>query len=642
MTDQLREAMAMLTPSQSQAVKWEEGPALVLAGPGVGKTQILTHRIARILQKTPNRHFRILALTFTTKAGDEMRGRVEALVPDLVDRTVICTFHAFCAQILRQHGSHLGINTDFGVYSQDSDRKELLREALAEAPAGAGVSVQDVNLLQLIDQMRSRLEPFHEFASRMQDPNLADQVRKVNRLYEGALKRHNVMDFNGMILNVCKLVREVTSVAALIRQIYRYWLIDEFQDTLQAQYQLLNLLAGSEFRNIFAVADEDQIIFQWAGASFDQLEQFRRQFKPRLFQIIENKRCPKEVITAANNLVSYNNNRTEDKKPLVSTNLPENSSIHLRKFASGEEEALGVAQVMAKTSEDKWGKIAILGRTRSILEPVLAALQENEVKSEIRQRRDEFSSPQFVWLQNCLDLSIRPADRQTFVKMVKAANRFGCMDFEPALLMTEAETCGSSYLEHWADAARKLGGETFKELGSLALQLIETRSAWTKVRDKALVWLPRTEELKNGSVSDVQEDKKAWISATQRARQRQNGKLELPQLLQEVSLSPKEPPSDTGAIRLMTIHSAKGLEFDYVWIVGMAEEVLPSWHSLKLDAPLYAIEEERRSCFVAITRTRKTLVLSYATEYNGYPKCPSRFLSEMSVPRKQESPLASS
>jgi DNA helicase II / ATP-dependent DNA helicase PcrA len=314
MTPELSAEIDRLSPTQQRAVAWGEGAALVLAGPGVGKTTVLTVRIARILEESRNKNFRILALTFTTKAGDEMRERVERLVPGLIDRTVIGTYHSFCAQILRQHGSHLGIKPDFGVYDQDADRRELLRDALqVTADKGSQVSTDDVRWLETIDQLRSRLVGPAKTAARFQNAAVGERVARVYHIYEDALRARNVTDFNGMILDACRLAHTVPAVAARIRQSYPYWMIDEFQDTTPAQFRLVRFLAGTEFKNIFAVADDDQIIYQWAGASYRQIAAFREHYTPELIQLVENRRCPPAVVQAANNLVQHNLDRTPGK-----------------------------------------------------------------------------------------------------------------------------------------------------------------------------------------------------------------------------------------------------------------------------------------------------------------------------------------
>ncbi len=270
MSLELESALNRLSLTQRQAAEWDAGACLVLAGPGVGKTTVLTARIARILQLSPEKRFRILALTFTTKAGDEMRQRVEELIPGLSERTLIGTFHSFCAQMLRQHGSHLGIKPDFGVYDQEADRVELLRESIRQSLPQSGLDEGDVRWLGIIDELRNHLVSPPKTAARFRDAVTGERVAAVYEIYEKALRSRNIMDFNGMILDTCRLMHQFPAVAARIRQSYPYWMIDEFQDTSPAQYRLIRFMAGEDFKNIFAVADDDQIIYQGQGRAISK------------------------------------------------------------------------------------------------------------------------------------------------------------------------------------------------------------------------------------------------------------------------------------------------------------------------------------------------------------------------------------
>jgi DNA helicase-2/ATP-dependent DNA helicase PcrA len=632
MTKALNEALERLSLTQRQAAEWGEGAALVLAGPGVGKTTVLTVRIARILESSRNRNFRILALTFTTKAGDEMRSRVEELVPRLAERTVIGTFHAFCAQVLRQHGSHLGIKPDFAVYDQDSDREELLKDALREAADnGQPVSGDDVRWLRAIDRLRSNLVSPAKTAAHFQDGEMGQRASLVYSIYEEALRTRNILDFNGLILDTCRLAYQMPAVAARIRQSYPYWMIDEFQDTSPAQFRLVRFLAGEDFRNVFAVADDDQIIYQWAGASYRQIVAFRELFKPELFQLVENRRCPPQVVQIANNLIAHNSDRTPGKAPLLATKPDDGPAIHLRTYATEADEAAGIAAEIAQAGPKTWPCTAVLGRTRAILSPVVEALRAVGVKAAIVTRRDRFISPQFVWLQACLDQALRPTDRQVFIAMTNAANLIAGIDLDAGLLEAEAEGAGHSLLEHWAHTVSGLSNDIAAKLALFAQHLVQTRSSWRSLVTEALVWLPETAASSEGVDSDAADDKAAWEIAARAIRAEKGGDPELAELLQGIALRPKEPPPDPDAVRLFTIHSAKGLEFEHVWILGMAETVLPSWQSLQPKASPGELEEERRNCFVAITRTERTLVLTRAEKYRGWVKKPSRFLQEMKL-----------
>jgi DNA helicase-2/ATP-dependent DNA helicase PcrA len=631
-TPELALAIERLSSTQRLAAEWNSGACLVLAGPGVGKTTVLTTRIARLLDESPGKKFRILALTFTIKAGDEMRDRVEQLVPGLSERTTIGTFHSFCAQILRQHGSHLGIKPDFGVYDQDADRIELLRDAIRHsASRGVGVTEDDVRWLKTIDQLRSNLVSAAKTAARFQDKQIGEKVAAVYQIYEAALRERNIMDFNGMILDTCRLTYQVPGVAARMRQTYPYWLIDEFQDTSPAQYRLLRFMAGDDFRNLFAVADDDQIIYQWAGASYKQIAQFRQHFSPELVQLVENRRCPPEVVQAANNLIKHNSDRTPGKESLIPMRPHDGPCIKTHAFETDDEESLSVAAEIASAGAITWGKTAILGRTRAILQPVLEALTAKSVKACLVTRRDRFISPQFVWLQAALDQSLRPIDKQVFVTMVEAANKMSGLEFDASLLSPEAEASGKSYMEYWASQISSGSNEIAEKLAAFTDRLIQSRSNWRQVLAEAIAWLPDITGTAGGVVTDAVEDKAAWEKTARDLRAEKGDQLDLPELLQGLALRPKDPPIDPGAVSLLTIHSSKGLEFDYVWLVGLAETVLPSWQSLKTDAQPSDMEEERRNCFVAITRTQKFLHLSYANRYRDWNKEPSRFIAEMGI-----------
>ena len=634
MTAEFDAAMKRLSSMQFHAVQWAQGSALVLAGPGVGKSTVLTTRIARILSESKKRRFRILALTLTSKAGDEMRDRVETMVPGLSDRATIGTFHSFCAQVLRLHGSHLKIKPDFAIYDQNSDRTEILRDALnSAASAGEPVDSDDVRWLKVIDQLRRSLVGPEKTKRRFQDSTTGERVALVYSIYEKALRDRNAMDFNGLILDTCRLAHKLPAVAARVRRTYPYWLIDDLQDITPAQYSLICILAGCEFKNVFAVADDDQIIYQWAGASYRQIVSFRDHFSPALMQLVENRRCPAQIVQAANNLIAYNSNGTSGKVPPQSTLPNIGTAIFLCEYPTDGDEAEAVAAEISDLDPSNWGQTVVLGRTRAVLQPVLDALRTAGVDASLPTRRDRFVSPQFVWLHNCLELSLRSMDRLKFAEMVGVANRVSGAELDAAVLAASAESANVSYLEHWALAAKSSDSGILIRLSEFASRLVQSRIRWRQVVSDALEWLPTTNAVNEGVVGDVEEDKAAWESATSAIRAERGGSPDLDDLLQGFALRPKDPPPDPNAVRLLTIHAAKGLKFDNVWLVGVAESILPSWQSLKGDANPAELEEERRNFFVAITRTRKHLTITYANQYRGWKRQPSRFINEMELRR---------
>jgi DNA helicase-2/ATP-dependent DNA helicase PcrA len=632
----LQSALEKLTEIQRQAVEWDQGPLLVLAGPGSGKTQVLTCRIARLLDASREQKFRILALTFTNLAADEMRARVANFVPGLEERANIGTFHSFCAQILRQHGVHLGIKPDFAIYSADDDRRAVLEDALRRARTeGKPVSPDDVKYLTLIDRMKAKLiEPGRAEAAlaRLDNPQ---QVAAAYELYERELRRVNALDFNSLIFEAYRLVTTYPAIAARYRRSHPHWLIDEFQDTNSAQYRLVKALAGGEFRNVFAVADDDQIIYEWNGASFKQIQSFLADFSAHLIQLPTNYRCPAAIVEAANRLVVYNAQRTSTKKPLIAgktdMKYPPSEHMQIRVFQSDQEEAAGIAQEIAGRGRPLWGQIAVLARTRSLLDSMHKALQEREVPSVIAQRRDDFLSAEFRWLVAALKQIARPLDRRNVAVLVEAFNRLAEVTISVEQVLVDAETTGQSYMVTWLEAT---GKQSLKPEHTRLLALLPPSTTDPSALKKAIESI--LEEFGKSLTGpepnqDLAEDSTAWRELTRDIAGHIGKNAPLDQFLQELQLRSKEPTPKSDTVTLMTIHGAKGKEFDFVYVIGLAEDVMPSFQSRQKGDRSPEMEEERRNCFVAITRTKECLVLSRAESYRGWSKEPSRFLVEMEL-----------
>jgi DNA helicase-2/ATP-dependent DNA helicase PcrA len=632
----LENALKKLTDIQRQAVEWDQGPLLVLAGPGSGKTQVLTCRIAQLLDRARDQNFRVLALTFTNKAADEMKGRVAGFVPGLEDRASIGTFHSFCGQILRQHGVHLGINPDFAIYSADDDRKAVLEDALRRAKSeGKAVSPDDVKYLALIDRLKSKLiEPgsAEGALSRLADPKA---VVTTYQIYEDELRRINALDFNSLIFEAYRLVKAYPAIAARYRKSYPHWLIDEFQDTNSAQYRFIRTLAGEGFRNIFAVADDDQIIYEWNGASYQQIQAYLADFSAQLIQLPTNYRCPAAIVEAANRLVVYNAQRTSTKKPLIAgkTELkyPPAEHMQLRVFATDEEEAAGIAQEIAQRDRSLWGKTAVLARTRALLERMHRALQERDVPSVIAQRRDDFLSAEFRWLVASLNQLARPLDRRNVAVLVESFNRLANTTISVEQVTTDAETTGRSYFNTWLEAAGKQDIAP-AHAGLLKLFLpAASDPAAVKAAVEGILGEFAKDTTGPEANPDLVEDMAAWRELSRDIAGHIGKSAPLDQFLQELQMRSKEPSPKADTVTLMTVHGAKGKEFDFVYVMGLAEDVMPSFQSKQKGDRSPEMEEERRNCFVAITRTKECLVLSRSESYRGWRKEPSRFLVEMEL-----------
>ena len=627
----MQEIIDKLSDSQKNAINWDKGPMMVLAGPGVGKTTVLTARLATVLQNYAQQKFGLLALTYTTKAADEMKRRVETIVPDKKRRLFVGTFHSFCAKILRQHGSHIGIQPDFTIYDQIEDRIELLQSALNGEIYHEGNRRQDSQrILGTIDQLRRKVIGHENAKYQFCDSSFGEKIANIYKVYENALFDNNASDFNGLILNSCRLIEEVPMVGTLYRNAYRYWFIDEFQDTTVAQYKFLKLLAGEEFNNIFTVADDDQIIFQWAGASFDHIERFKDDFKPKIIQLVENRRCPSQIIKLANSLIKHNSERIAEKKSLVARTESAPGIVDLRVYPNEMLEASETAKSIAACTRIENNSLAVLGRSQAILEPILEQLKLHQVKATLATRRDNFVSPHFNWLLSSLELANKPNDRGAFFCLTNSANLVTGTEFDPEIIIAEPLSTGVSYLEHWVNVMKGTKNSKASELAHLASQLIQSRASWKKVISSSIDSLMKINDSEEQS-DDIVEDREAWRNIYNSVVSSNPSSIELHEFLHGMKLRSKEPPASLSEIRLYTIHSAKGLEFDHVWMIGMADSILPSWHSLKEGAKPQLLEEERRACFVGMTRVKKSLSFSYARSYKGFSKQPSRFLHEMGL-----------
>ena len=634
MTDQgIDGALTDLTDLQRAAVDWADGALLVLAGPGSGKTRVLTCRIERLLQSSQDQHFRVLALTFTNRAADEMASRLTMLAPGLQRRANICTFHGLCAQVLRQHGVHLGIRPDFAIYSKIEDRRCILRDALLRDGQRESALAGE-RLLPAIDRLKAQLVEPKDALRRIEASNGnlaidAERVAIAYKLYEDEIRRLNALDFHSLILEANRLF-SFPALAAHFQKSYPYWLVDEFQDTNGAQYTLLRTMAAKGFCNVFAVADDDQTIFEWSGANTRRIREFVKDFGCETMQFPTNFRCPPSIVAAANRLVLFNANRIRDKQPTAS-GRDDSAEFHeervsYREFESEAQEAAGIADEIKLLDHSSRGQTAVLARNTALLEAIREALMKNGVPAAIAKRRDDFLSPQMRWLVTCLRQIKRPMDGRNIIVLAETFAHFTGCEVDPDELVATAETEGVTYLSAWLYLARETSAP---DIGQSLLELIDQLVSGTSSH-QATVKQVLSHLGEYGLGTDLEDDLNAWRQIERDIR-RTRGAVPLDQFLQELDMRSKEPAVSTGTVYLATIHGAKGCEFEIVYLIGMAEEILPSWHSIKRGDDSAEIEEERRACFVAITRAKARLILSRARQYRGWAKEPSRFLEEMGV-----------
>jgi len=631
---------AELSDAQKTAADWNDGAFLLLAGPGSGKTRVLTARVARLLRNTPDAKFRVLALTFTNQAASEMRERLEKIAPDFIERTFIGTFHSFCTELLRQHGSHVGVKPDFLILSNDDDRRRFLARAIAPVPglkaAVRDYNEQDVGMIPLVDRLKVSLVAPEDANKYINDQELASVIGQVYTVYDKALGAQNVLDFNSILQKAYQLASKFPGVTRNVRIAYKYWSMDEFQDTNEMQYRIVKALAGAEFKNIYAVADDDQIIYQWNGASFARIEEFTKEFSPKFYQLPTNFRCPTEIVEVANRLIAHNKSRHQEKLQTISGKLQAAANIddalELVHYASDDEEAEGIATAIQSTLAP--GKtIAVLARNKYIIEPIKAELDCLGVAARIVQRRADFVSKEYGLAYNILRLCIRNRDEDVLTEVTEGIAELVNVAISAEDIKARAESTQSDFYVNLITEIKRLqGGESKKpsDFITMLTALNERKDSPKEFMQKAIKLISAAECLDKHS-PDMLEDGRAWQDLVADIRRATGSKIPLDRFLQELDMRSKEPPLKPDEVALMTIHASKGTEFDTVYLAGVVEGTLPSWQSAQKGEESAEMEEERRNCFVAVTRTRECLVISYANQYNKRQRDPSRFLSEMGL-----------
>lgn len=637
-TESLVSAWKELSPIQKEAAEWGEGPLLVLAGPGSGKTRVLTCRIARILDSGRGENFRVLGLTFTNKAADEMRIRVNSFVPGEEERLFLGTFHSFCADVLRQHGTHLGISPNFNIYSHDSDLQAILNDAVEEAKKISDlVTDLDKKTLSVIQRLKSRLIFPEHCSEAFRDNEMRERMAAVYPAYEAELDKRNALDFNSLIFKAYQLFNKYPAFAKRYRSVYPYICIDEFQDTNQAQYNLVRALTGDQHKNLFIVADDDQLIYQWNGASHKRIEDFVSDYSPRVIQLPMNYRCPPEVVKLANNLISHNFLRTTDKKPLKAfhPSAGQNSVRLLPCYPSFEDEVSEIAKDIKKNHFGRFSSVVVLARSRKLLETVLRALEDEKVSAIISLRKDEFESTPFVWLHSVLRLANDRQNRNYLEAVCGTFSQLTEILIDPDDVVAHAGAANRDYLQCWIKLARQ------KNLKVLVINAIDQVSQclgegrdFQTFSDFALDWFRMlvSPNLKvDNKFFGYEEERLVWEQLVRDITLSLGNGLTLEAFLQEMQMHSKESAPKPNTVTLMTIHGAKGKEFEHVYLVGLVDDELPSFQSKQKGDNSPEMEEERRNCFVAITRTVKALTLSYSQKYRGWSKEPSRFLYEMGL-----------
>ncbi|MFA5862318.1 MAG: ATP-dependent helicase [Candidatus Thermoplasmatota archaeon] len=597
-----------LTAKQAEIVEARDGAILVEAGPGSGKTRVLTERIRRLIQSSEGK-YRVLALTFTNKAADEMRSRLETTISDVNDHVYIGTIHSFCLQVLTERGKSVGVEGGPTIFDALDDRKRVMRDAKDQDP----LLQQEIGrrARSVEDEERILKNWLKEISETKRKLLLPAQVRRADPVlaaaYEGydlQLKKSRALDFDDLLLLTYRLLTERPEIAAFYRRLYRYVCIDEAQDLNEAQYKLLKALCGPDFKNVMLVGDPHQNIYAWNGSHHKYLEQFAREFSAQKFQLVENFRSAKRITKAASKLATLASTPSEAVTPaegeIRAFSLPDEAAEAEFVIANAKriiEE--GHTEIEERTT---WGSVAILARTAYLLSPVEEVLKQQGLPYYKRiSAEDVYQSDTLREFELLLRLVANPRDHLHYDLLLeswKAADNAGPVTDETGKIEMPTLVHRLSSLPPRAGVewrAVEAIGDAESDFDLLpALEELTTHAADLPEEDKAAV------------LADINSLRGQWRAFLKAGPA---GKRRLVSFLAHTALGGGQPIDEEG-LALLTVHSAKGLEFDAVFLVGFAQGTFPDYRA-QTEA---LVEEEQRNAYVAITRARRVCYITYPRE----------------------------
>jgi len=623
-----------LNQEQRKAAETLEGPVLILAGAGSGKTRALTYRIANLVDHgvAP---WNILAITFTNKAAKEMRERVTALVGERAGDIWVSTFHAMCARILRRDIEKLGYTRSFTIYDDD-DQTSVLKELYKQL----GVDDKAIPLREvkgkISDAKNKLLGPDEWFAQSPRDLR-SQQIHDLYTGYENKLRHGNALDFDDLLVRTLELFADHPPVLESYREKFRYVHVDEYQDTNFAQYSLVKLLTKTS-RNLCVVGDDDQSIYGWRGADIRNILDFQKDYPDAVvIKLEQNYRSTANILDAANQVIAHNEGRMEKA---LWTETSAGDPIHL--FCAGDEreEAAWICDRMQQMRLDgiDYGSMAVLYRSNAqsrVLEDMLVRAgipyriygglrfyDRKEVKDIVAYLRCIVNPSDDVSLRRIINQPKRSIGDSTIAELVRYAAQeqmplFSALADVPDTLSARPRKCVSEF------------GDLMNELVLVREEMGLTEFVTHLIAKTGLKAQYERDQSDEGKTR-VENIDEFLGAVAEYERGAENPTLE--DYLENVALVSDLDQADFGAkcVTLMTVHSAKGLEFPTVFITGMEEGIFPTGRSLQDDARM---EEERRLCYVAITRAQKRLFMSYAAQRMLYNQvsynAPSRFLKEI-------------
>lgn len=626
-----------LNPEQIRAVCHEDGPLLILAGAGSGKTRVLTHRIARLIEECGVNPYSILAITFTNKAAKEMRSRVDNLIGNGAEDVFVSTFHSMCARFLRRDIEAIGYERSFSIYDTD-DTKALIREVLKSLEIDTKRTKERVFINAISAAKNELIGPLRYEELALGDYN-KQKIASVYTEYQKRLQQNNALDFDDLLMKTVELFKEHPDVLARYQRRFRYILVDEYQDTNHAQFELLHLLAfrhgedGNIEHNLCVVGDDDQSIYAFRGADIRNILDFENQYPDTtVIRLEQNYRSTKAVLDVANAIIRNNVNRKE--KTLWTAN-EQGTPVVYNHFETDLDEADSVVSAIRERYESgtPLSSFAILYRTNAQSRRFEEKLVRNSMPYKLVGGVNFYSRMEVKDILSYLKTIDNGRDSLITSRILNIPKRgIGLTtqdkisDYANAHEISFYDACRSVDLIAGINAKTKEKITSFVAMIESLRTKALTPGSSVKELIEELVEAVGYEDYLDGYADDADEaaDRKANISELiskaadfEEVFELTDGETSpLSAFLQEVSLVSDidELEEDVPSVTLMTVHSAKGLEFPSVFLCGMEEGIFPSYMSINDDDPETEIEEERRLCYVGITRAMKELTLSAAKQ----------------------------
>jgi DNA helicase II / ATP-dependent DNA helicase PcrA len=645
--DVLRQAFGT-NEVQLHAAADVEGPLVLLAGPGSGKTRVLTHRVAYIHRATPGARWRVLALTFTNKAAAEMKQRLARIPGFNARRAFVGTVHAFCSWVLRSYGCYGGIPPQFTQIDEE-EQLDIIQDLIAESglPIAEPASIRGV-----IEEAKRKLLAPEDFRQRLEDAGRTITPAEYYAAYQDALRLAHALDYNDLLLHTIRLLTDVPAVQRILTRAFPFVCIDEGQDTNLAQLALLYGLVPTHKPNLLVVADEDQSIYEWNHARMENLREIIAHYEARVHNLNMNYRCPPVVLRMANRLIAENAYRFADLKADLTPDPDKDegtgNEVVFIEARDPREEADLLSMVIQKRLHDghQAGEIAVIGWARFLFEHLKVVLDQEGIPWVLIGDESFLSSKEISVLLAGLRLLVNPADLNSLRRVARAVAPKSYRAF--AVIQRHLYVSGQR-LPDVAERLDKIPGvdiEMGLALSDLYRALCRSASSLLTV-PAAVAYIERVLGIRQRVQTYSQEARLAALARLDAfnafcCRFHQEAEDKSVQIfLAEVTLFKSKfdassyQKEDPERVKLITIHAAKGTEYPVVILIGLEEGIFPDYRAVQAEkrGNPRPMEEERRSCFVAVTRAMQELILVHTHDRpykgNSWMREPSRFLLAM-------------